>query len=109
MAERSYQSRSDNRDGLNDNYVTLDEDLLITSHNKSTKAYTVIEETLKGKEFDIPEKYAWSDKDGHLGLIHGKFPVFISRPPFRLIFTVDSSAISCSTVFTQNQSIPTFA
>jgi hypothetical protein len=61
-----HQSLTGSGDGTTNGCVTLDEDLLITSHNKSTKAYTVIEETLKGREFDIPEKYAWADKDGHL-------------------------------------------
>ncbi|MBK8495963.1 MAG: hypothetical protein IPL50_13795 [Chitinophagaceae bacterium] len=46
-------------------YVTLNEELLIASHQKGTKAYEVINDTLKGKEFIIPEKYVWHDKDGH--------------------------------------------
>lgn len=46
-------------------YFTMTDELLIASHNKGSKAYEVIEETLKGKEFNIPEKYAWADKDGH--------------------------------------------
>ena len=61
-----HQSRASRRNGTTAGYVTLDKNLLITSHDKSRKEYTVIEETLKGKEFDIPEKYEWSDKDGHL-------------------------------------------
>ncbi|HSN60216.1 MAG TPA: hypothetical protein VLR49_04740, partial [Ferruginibacter sp.] len=46
-------------------YFTLNEELLIASHQKNSKAYHVIEETLKGKEFNIPEEYMWYDKDGH--------------------------------------------
>lgn len=46
-------------------YVTMNVELLIANHDKKTKAYEVIEETLKGKEFDIPEKHTWLDKDGH--------------------------------------------
>ena len=41
-------------------------ELLIASHNKKSEEYKVIEETLKGKEFDIPEQYAWPDKEGQL-------------------------------------------
>lgn len=50
---------------LENNYQRLTEDLLVRAHDKSSKAYTVIEETLKGTEFDIPELYAWKDKYGH--------------------------------------------
>jgi len=46
--------------------ITMDEKLFISSHNKKSAEYKVIEETLKGKEFDIPERYAWPDKDGHV-------------------------------------------
>jgi len=47
------------------NYFTLNDELLIASHQKGTIAYEVINDTLKGKEFNIPEKYVWHDKDGH--------------------------------------------
>jgi hypothetical protein len=43
----------------------LTTDLLVDSHNKSSRAHTVIEETLKGVEMNIPEECAWKDKDGH--------------------------------------------
>ena len=46
--------------------VTMNIELLIASHNKKSTAYEVINDTLKGKEFDIPEQYTWKDKDGHL-------------------------------------------
>lgn len=39
--------------------------MLIASHTKPSTAYDVINDLLKGKEFDIPEQYAWLDKDGH--------------------------------------------
>ncbi len=45
-------------------YFTMTVKLLIASHNKKTADYRVIEETLKGKEFNIPEQYAWPDKEG---------------------------------------------
>jgi len=60
------KSVTHSRNRITSNYVTLDEELLVASHDKTKQAYTVIEETLKGKEFDIPAKYAWLDKDGHL-------------------------------------------
>ncbi len=47
------------------NCYTLNDLLLRSSHQKGTVAYKVINDTLKGKEFNIPEKYAWHDKDGH--------------------------------------------
>jgi hypothetical protein len=46
-------------------YERLNEPLLIASHQRGTLAYQVINDTLKGKEFNIPEKYLWHDKDGH--------------------------------------------
>jgi hypothetical protein len=45
------------------NYLT--EALLEDAHKKESIAHAVIEETLKGKEIDIPEHCAWFDKDGH--------------------------------------------
>ena len=47
------------------NCYTLNDQLLRTSHQEGTKAFNVVNDTLKGKEFNIPEKYAWYDKDGH--------------------------------------------
>jgi hypothetical protein len=49
-------------------YVTMTVELLINGHNKELEplAWKAIEETLKGKEFDIPKKYAWKDKGGQL-------------------------------------------
>lgn len=49
----------------NKNYFTLNEELLISSHRRSDVSYKVINDTLKGKEFNIPEQFAWYDKDGH--------------------------------------------
>ena len=43
---------------------TMNKELLLTSHKKDTKEYEVINDILKGKEYRIPEKYAWKDKDG---------------------------------------------
>jgi hypothetical protein len=39
--------------------------LLVEAHDINSHAHTVIEETLKGKEINIPEECAWQDKDGH--------------------------------------------
>lgn len=47
------------------NYNTINQHLLVTSHQKHTYPHQVIEEVLKGKEYTIPEEYAWKDKDGH--------------------------------------------
>jgi hypothetical protein len=44
----------------------MSKSLLIDSHEKNTEAYEVINDTLKGKEFDIPSEYAWVDKDGNV-------------------------------------------
>ncbi len=44
----------------------LSDELLFASHVRGSKAYDVINETLKGKEFNIPAAYSWHDKDGHL-------------------------------------------
>ena len=41
-------------------------DLLVKSHQRSTTEYRIINDLLKGKEFNIPEQYAWHDKDGNL-------------------------------------------
>jgi hypothetical protein len=45
--------------------VNLTESLLIDAHDKKSHAHVVIEETLKGKEMNIPEHCVWYDKDGH--------------------------------------------
>jgi hypothetical protein len=47
------------------NHLTLSEGLLFASHERGSLAYRVINDTLKGKEFNIPENYTWYDKDGH--------------------------------------------
>ncbi len=47
------------------NNERLNEELLMSSQQRGTSAYQVINDTLKGKEFNIPEKYIWHDKDGH--------------------------------------------
>jgi len=47
------------------NYFVMSEELLVLSHQKKKKAYRVMDEILKGKEFAIPAKYVWKDKDGH--------------------------------------------
>ena len=49
----------------NKNYFTLNDELLMSSHNRGDISYQVINDTLKGKEFNIPEQYSWYDKDGH--------------------------------------------
>lgn len=46
-------------------HATLDKELLFASHIRNSRAYDVINETLKGKEFNIPEEFTWHDKDGH--------------------------------------------
>jgi hypothetical protein len=43
----------------------MNDALLVDSHKKGSDAYRVINDILKGKEFNIPEVYAWKDKDGH--------------------------------------------
>lgn len=47
------------------NYTTLTGELLQQAHQKNTRANEVIEETLKGKELNIPSKFVWYDKDAH--------------------------------------------
>jgi hypothetical protein len=46
-------------------YRTMSEELLVASHQKGTTAYRVINDILKGVEYNIPEQYVWRDKDGH--------------------------------------------
>lgn len=63
-------------------YEKLKEDLLVCSHQTGSYPNKVIEEVLKGKEYNIPEEYAWIDKDGHV------------RCTNRLKWWVDPSACS---------------
>jgi hypothetical protein len=46
-------------------YVTMSPELLMDAHQRGSEAYQVINDTLKGKEYNIPESYSWKDKDGH--------------------------------------------
>jgi hypothetical protein len=46
-------------------HYTMSPDLLVASHEKSSRAYVAINDILKGKEFNIPEENVWTDKDGH--------------------------------------------
>ena len=46
-------------------YTTMNEKLLLQSHEQGSYAFKVINHILKGKEYNIPEQYAWKDKDGH--------------------------------------------
>ena len=48
------------------NNYKMSEQLLVDSHQKGTLAYNVINDTLKGKEINIPAEFAWHDKDGNL-------------------------------------------
>jgi hypothetical protein len=43
----------------------MNKELLVSSHKKGSQEYQVINDILKGKEYMIPEEYAWKDKDGH--------------------------------------------
>lgn len=47
-------------------HTTMSPELLVASHVKGSPAYRAINDTLKGKEFNIPEEYVWADKDGHV-------------------------------------------
>ena len=47
------------------NYTVLTNELLAAADQWGSTANRVIEETLKGKEINIPEEYIWYDKDGH--------------------------------------------
>ena len=42
----------------------MNAELLKTSHNRQSQAYHVINDTLKGKEFNIPGQYEWADREG---------------------------------------------
>ena len=46
-------------------HYTLSSSLLKEAHRRGSKANRVIEETLKGKELNIPAEFVWYDKDGH--------------------------------------------
>ena len=68
---------------LKQNYGNfLTESLLINSHQKSSLEYKIVNDILKGKEFDIPNEFAWLDKDGH------------ARTSNRIKWWADSSACS---------------
>jgi len=43
----------------------LTDPLLVDAHVKGSTSHTIIEETLKGKEIRIDQRFAWPDKDGH--------------------------------------------
>lgn len=45
------------------NYSTMNEQLLLQAHERSTKPFKIIEDILKGKEVDVPVE--WFDKDGN--------------------------------------------
>ncbi len=47
------------------NFITLSNELLQQAHEKDSRAKMVIDETLKGKELNIPAAFEWHDKDGH--------------------------------------------
>src|SRR5450432_1966545 len=47
-------------------YATINVELLIASHTRPSIVYHVINDTLKGKEFNVPERYEWVDKEGWL-------------------------------------------
>ena len=44
----------------------MNKELLVESHKRKTIEYKIINDILKGKEFTIPEEYAWPDKDGNM-------------------------------------------
>jgi hypothetical protein len=46
-------------------YEKITEELLQKASTWGTPEFKIIEETLKGKELNIPEAYVWYDKDGH--------------------------------------------
>ncbi|RYZ61666.1 MAG: phosphoesterase [Chitinophagaceae bacterium] len=48
------------------NMQRISPQFLIKAHRRESLEYTIIDETLKGKEVDIPEMYAWADKDGNI-------------------------------------------
>lgn len=45
------------------NLQQINPDFLVRAHVKGGVEYSIIDETLKGKEIDIPEEYAWADQD----------------------------------------------
>ena len=47
------------------NLQLLTPDFLRAAHNRGSQEHLVIEETLKGKEVDIPAEFVWNDKDGN--------------------------------------------
>lgn len=48
------------------NLQQINPDFLQKAHRRDSLEYTIIDETLKGKEVDIPEEFAWKDKDGNV-------------------------------------------
>jgi hypothetical protein len=48
------------------NLQHLNPAFLEKAHIRNSLEYTVMDETLKGKEVGIPEEFAWKDKDGNL-------------------------------------------
>ena len=60
----------------------LTKSLLINSHQINSLEYVIVNDILKGKEFNIPDEFAWLDKDGH------------ARTSNRIKWWVDSSARS---------------
>jgi hypothetical protein len=48
------------------NLQRINPDFLSNAHQRESLEYMIIDETLKGKEVDIPEEYAWADKDGNI-------------------------------------------
>ena len=62
---------------------TMTPELLVKSHDKQSKEFTIIEALLKGKEIPIPEQFGWLDKDGHL------------RTENRIKWWVDASVGAC--------------
>ena len=50
---------------IENNHTVLTDELLAAAHQWGSTANQVIEETLKGKEINIPGEYIWYDKDGH--------------------------------------------
>ncbi len=47
------------------NFYTMTKELLFDSSVKGSEAHEVINDTLKGKEINIPEEHKWQDKQNH--------------------------------------------
>ncbi|HEX6981283.1 MAG TPA: metallophosphoesterase [Balneolaceae bacterium] len=52
-------------DWLDEHYSSATPEFLHAASDKTQKAYSVIEETLKGKEHTLPDGISFFDKDGH--------------------------------------------